>query len=86
MRFIENVYQHHVAKIESVYLDELTSVRIQELLAAIASECMRRKAYVMLKDMIHKAVVSETIAKDPFGAVIAPKYKPQEQLALEPEE
>ncbi len=86
IRKVDNIYCKHIAKIGKMYIDELTAAAIQEFLASIKSDCMRKKTYTHLADMLRKAYVTEVIAKNPLNAVEVPKYKAKERTAMEPEE
>ncbi len=86
MRRLEYVYENHISNLGEYYLDEITGIMIQEHLARIKSDCMRKKAYMQLADMIGKALTAEVLKKNPLVSVIPPKYRSKERTALEPEE
>lgn len=86
IRRLNYIYTNHLAKIGDVYLDELSALKIQEFLASIKSDCMRKKTYTHLADMLRRAYNTEVIKKNPLLAVDSPKYRAKERTALEPEE
>ncbi len=86
LRILDYTYNNHLAVLGDNWIDEITAPIIQEFLANIKLDYMRLKCYKVLSDMIRKAVLLDVIKKSPLPAVIPPKYKQQERLAIEPEE
>lgn len=87
LRRMDYVYSKHVKPIlGKIKLSDITTQVIQEFLAGIESNSMRIKVYTHLADMIKKAYQTDVIKKNPCLAVVRPKYKPQERMAMEPEE
>lgn len=71
-----------ISKYENLDLNELTELKIKEILNSLNGERTKQKVYILLKQLIKKAVINKLIKENTMLDINQPKYTPKEKTIL----